>query len=592
MKKYYVFLAISFLALSCKKVLERNPVDSLTVNQTFSNEQNIQLYVNSFYQMVPTAQEIYGESGTLEGYYFRGTILSDLVAWTQVNPYLSGGFTSRNAQGWSWGDLRNINYFLDHLQGSPIPTDRKDYYEGIARFFRAWFYFKKIKMFGDVPWYSHTIASSDSAALNKPRDPRTLVMDSVLADINFAITNLNEQKDNSASTITKWVALALKSRICLFEGTFRKYHTELGLQATVNMWLQNAADAASQIMQSGTYAIYNTGNPARDYRTLFISENPVSTEVILAAIYNNNLKKWHNATGFYSNYGKYQPSLTNRFINTYLNIDGTRFTDEPGYDTTHFQKEVQNRDYRLQQTIHTPAYRRSDGSVAPPYLGAAVTGYQILKFSLDDPAYDLNGQCYNSIPIFRYAEVLLNYAEAKAELGQFTSTDWDNSIAVLRKRAGITNTAMPTTMDSYIKNNFYPDITSVPLMEIRRERSIELIAEGFRYDDLKRWKEGNLLEKEKDGIYVPSEGQLIDLNGDGVPDVCFVSSMPANRVPGVYYYLIDNSNVKLSEGDKGRIIWHPNISRQYQDYKYYAPIPYSQLIINPKLVQNQGWDHP
>lgn len=592
MKKYFLFPVALIFLFSCKKVLERNPLDSLTVKQAFSNEQNIQLYVNSLYLMLPAAQDIYGESGTLEGYYFRGTILSDLIAWTQVNPYISGGFTSRNAQGWSWGGLRNINYFLDHLQGSPIPADRKDYYEGIGRFFRAWFYFDKVKMFGDVPWYGHTIASSDSAQLYKPRDPRKLVMDSVLADINFAAAHLSDQKDNSASTITKWVALALKSRICLFEGTFRKYHAELGLQATAGDWFQNAADAASQVMQSGKYAIYNTGNPARDYRTLFISESPVSTEVLLAAIYNNNLKKWHNATGFYSNYGKYQPSLTKRFVNTYLNIDGTRFTDEPGYDTAHFQDEVKNRDYRLQQTIRTPSYRRSDGSAAPPYLGGAVTGYQIMKFSLDDPAYDLNGQCYNSIPLIRYAEVLLNYAEARAELGQFTVDDWNNTIAILRKRAGITNTSMPATLDTYMKDNFYPDVTAISLMEIRKERPIELIAEGFRYDDLKRWKAGKLLEKARDGIYVPAENELIDLNGDGYPDVSFVTALPSSKVPGVYYDVIDNKNVKLSGGNKGSILWHPNISRSYEDYKYYAPIPYSELIINSKLVQNAGWDHP
>lgn len=593
MKKYF-FVPLSLLLLfcSCKKVLDRQPLDSLTVKQTFSNEQNLQLYISSFYNMLPDASDLCSYTAPLQAYYFRGSIMSDLVAWTQKNRYLSGGFTALNdAQGWTWGNLRNINFFLDHLRESPIAVERKKYYEGMARFFRAWFYFKKVKMFGNVPWYGHTLHSMDSA-LYQPRDPRTLVMDSVLADINFAVENLSDQKDNTASTITKWVALALKSRICLFEGTFRKYHPELGLQSTAGKWLKNAVDASSQVMQSDKYIIYNTGHPASDYRKLFTSENPVSEEVILAAIYSDNLKKYHATTRFYSARGKYQPSLTKRFINTYLNIDGSRFTDEPGYDTMTFQEEVRNRDYRLQQTIRTPSYRRSDGSVAPPALVNAVTGYQVLKYSLDNPVHDIEDKCTNSIPIFRYAEVLLNYAEAKAVLGVFNLADWNKTIAQLRKRVGIQNTEMPITMDKYLKKNFYPDINSIPLMEIRRERAIELIMEGFRYDDLKRWKDGKLLEKVRNGIYVPAENKLIDLNEDGEPDVSFVTTDPPNKVPGVYYYLIDNQNTKLSEGDKGQILWIQNQPLKYPDYKYFAPIPYQQLILNHNLIQNPGWDHP
>ena len=417
-------------------------------------------------------------------------------------------------------------------------------------------------------------------------------MDSVLADINFAADNIDATKDNTSSMITKWVALALKSRICLFEGTFRKYHTELGLMGTSDSWLQNAADAANEIMQSGKYAIYSTNAPDKDYRALFTNENPVSTEVLLAAISNNNLKKWHDATGFFSNYGKYQTSLVKRFIDTYLNIDGSRFTDQAEYDTIQFQREVSNRDERLSQTIRTPSYKRSDGSAAPPFLGAALTGYQILKFSLDNPIYDLNGQSYNSIPVMRYAEVLLNYAEAKAELGTFTNADWNETIALLRSRAGITNTTMPATLDGYMQSNFYPDISSIPIMEIRRERAIELVSEGFRYDDLKRWKEGWLLEKDKEGIYVPQEDQLLDLDGDGKPDVSFVSATPAHPVSGVYYFIIDNVNNKLSAGSKGNLVLQTNITNTYPDYKYYAPILYSELLINKNLSQNPGWDHP
>ena len=488
--------------------------------------------------------------------------------------------------------MRNINYFLAHYQEAKTTDDRKNMYAGIARFFRAWFYYDKVKMFGDVPWYGGVLNSSDSALLYKARDPRTVVMDSVVADLDFAITYLSPTKDNTSSLITKWTALALKSRICLFEGTFRKYHSELNLASTADKFLQQAADAAQQIMNSGLYKLHNTGNPLNDYRALFISASPLSDEVILARLYSNNLKVWHSATGFFSDYGKYQTFLVKRFVNTYLNKDGSRFTDNPGYDTTLFTDEVKYRDNRLSQTIRTPGYERSNGLPAPPDLGAARTGYQILKYSLNDPIYDLNGQCYNSIPVIRYAEVLLNYAEAKAELGIFTNEDWDMTIAPLRKRAGITNTEMPTTMDTYMQDNYYPEISSIAIMEIRRERAIELAVEGFRYDDLRRWKKGDLLEKPKDGIYVPQLNELMDLNQDGSPDVSFVTTTPSNQLPGVYYYKIDGNATKLSDGDKGRIIWQSNIENSYPDYKYFAPLPYNELVINPNLVQNPGWDHP
>lgn len=590
----YINLLIGVVLLSaCQDQLEKYPVDTLTPKQAFATEQNLQLYVNSFYNMLPSAQSIYGEGGgSIQNYYLLGNIISDNTVWDQNNPYLNTGFHSRVAQGWSWSNLRSINYFLEHYDEADIPDARKNHFAGIARFFRAWFYFDKVNMFGDVPWYGHVLTSADPD-LYRARDPRTVVMDSVLADINFAAEHISDAKSPTSTSISKWAALALKSRICLYEGTYRKYHTELGLQNSAAQWLTEAVNAAEELMSSGPYQLYNTGKPASDYRALFVSGSPVSAEVILARAYSEGLRVYHNATGFYSNFGKYQPSFVKRFINTYLNADGSRFTDTPGYETIEFQDEVQNRDARLAQTIRTPGYKRSDGTPEPPYLSAAaVTGYHILKFSLDNPAYDLNGQSANSIPLIRYAEVLLNYAEAKAELGTFSTADWDKTIGLLRARAGIADTSMPTTIDTYMQTNYYPEITSIALMEIRRERAIELAAEGFRYTDLKRWKMGHLLEKEKDGIYVPAKDELLDLNGDGQPDVAFVSQNPASPVAGVYYFKVDNGIAKLSEGTHGRLIYGLNIARSYEDYKYLAPLPYNDLLMNENLVQNPGWDAP
>lgn len=578
MKKIILTVLVLAGLTSCKKYLDLAPLDKLTPEQAFDNENNLQLYVNSFYSMLPNGPDIY-----------KGDVMADITVPNAVPGYISGRFSASDAGGWSWGSLRNINYFLEHYDNPSIPQKARNHFAGIAKFFRAYFYYNMVKQFGDVPWYNHAMDPSDPA-LYKPRDPRTLVMDSVLADINFACENIYSQKDNSATQITKWVALALKSRICLFEGTFRKYHTELSLGTSANQWLQEAVNAADLVIQSGQYRLQNTGNPDKDYRSLFISENPVSTEVLLAAVYNNTLRKWHDAAWWYNSatLGA-RLGLSKTFVNTYLNSDGTPFTAIPGYDTLQFQTEVKNRDRRLIQTIRTGFYKRSDGTTALPDFNVTYSGYQIVKFSLDDKYYDTRTESYNSIPVIRYAEVLLNDAEAKAELGTFTQADWDLTIGALRKRAGIANPAMPAAVDPYMQANFFPDITNAVLMEIRRERGIELAAEGYRYDDLKRWKAGKLLERVYDGLYVPAKNQLLDLDENGKPDVSFVDQLPANRVSGVVYFLLDNNTKKLSKGDKGNLLWLSNTPKTYEDKKYFYPIPYNETILNPKLQQNTGW---
>lgn len=581
MKKIFFIILVLISATSCKKFLDRTPPDKLTEAQAFSTENTLQLYINSFYQtMLPTGNAI-----------FEGDVMADITVPNNVPAYISGKTTAVNAGGWGWGSLRNINYFLENYNMNPdIPEARRAHFGGIARFFRAYFYYNMVKQYGDVPWYS-TAMSVDDEALYKARDPRTQVMDSVLADLNFACNNISDVKNTTSTQVTKWVALAYKSRICLFEGTFRKYHTELNLMASANQWLEEAASAAQLLMESGQYAIYNTGKPQSDYRSLFISENPVTTEVLLAAVYNNALKKWHNAAWWFNSatLGA-RLGLNKTFVNTYLNIDGTSFTDLPGYETIEFQDEVKNRDHRLQQTIRAGDYKRTDGSPAPPDFTVTYSGYQIQKFSLDDKYHDTRTESYNSIPIFRYAEVLLNYAEARAELGTLTTDDWDKTIKVLRTRAGIQATAMPLVADTYMQTEFFPAISDAALLEIRRERGIELAVEGIRYDDLKRWKAAKLLEKDYVGLYVPAKGQLLDLNEDGIYEVSFVDAVPPTKVPGVVYFVLNNTTSKLSNGNSGNLLWLTNVPKSFEEKQYYYPIPLNETILNPNLEQNPGWE--
>jgi len=584
MKKSLIILSTAILSIisfsSCEDFLETEPVDKLVPNTFFQSEKDLELYTTSFYQrMLPGGLEV-----------VQSDELGDFTSKNQSPTYISGSYSSNNEGAWNWADLRNINYFLENFDTEVIPQEARDHYEGIARFFRAWFYFEKVKRYGDVPWYDKTLDTTDEEGLYKSRDSRELVMGNVLEDLNFAVEHIRDTKDNTSSMITRQVALAFKSRVALFEGTFRKYHPEAGLSASADEFLTEAASAAKKVMDAGKYSIYTTSSPSTDYRVLFTSENPVNTEIMLAVVYNNALRRWHNITWKFNSatYGA-RWGLNKQFVNTYLMTDGSRFSEKEGFDELLFVDEMKGRDYRLGQTVRSLGYTRSDGSPAPANFGYTFTGYHILKFSLDDKRLDGITESYNSIPLIRYAEVLLNYAEAKAELGQFNESVWNETIAPLRERGGV-NPSVPASADSYLQKTYFPGISDKFLLEIRRERGIELCYEGFRYDDLLRWKKGELLEMQWKGIYVPGLGMPMDLDGNGTLDVSFVKTVPATKVPGVIYFIIDGKASQLSEGTKGHLIWRDDENRAFSDKKYLHPISNTDIVLNPNLEQNPGWD--
>ena len=589
-KRIILALLGAGLLQGCSKFLDKEPFTSLNPDQAFQSAGDLQLYTNSFYvNQMPSATTIFTGDNTSD-YIAGNSIPSLLLASSNANNLPSGTGAS-----WSFTELRNINYFLQNNNNPAIVDSVRQSYNGIARFFRAWFYFNLVKSYGNVPWYSTALSTTDSS-LYKTQDPRTLVMDSVIADLDSAIAYCPSTKDNSCSTITKWTALALKSRVGLFEGTFRKYHTELGLQSTAPTWLNYCVDASTQLVSSGQYKLHNTGAPTSDYRAVFTTEVPWSDEVILAFVYSDALKLWNDANAYFTS-----TTLGNRtspiksFIDTYLNIDGTSFTNQADFDTINFVNEMKNRDLRLQQTVRCNGYKYSTGVSAPPDYSFTFTGYQPLKFCVDNPAINLNSENNNSIPIFRYAEVLLDLAEAKAELallsgGTMAASDWNSTIGLLRARAGITNTAQPTTADSYMESYFLNTITDPSLLEVRRERGVELMLEGFRFDDLRRWKMGQLMQTPYNGVYVPAMNVPYAMNGDGVLNVDFVSATPSSgAITGVYYDIIDNKTVTLTNGTYGNIIWLGNTPRTWNDKMYYNPIPTGQLVLNPNLVQNTGW---
>ena len=587
MKKIIIpFITACVLLSSCS--MDETPQASVDKETVFNTESGLTTYSYSFYNMLPSVTSGYNMDA-----------MCDYGAVTNYNDFIrKGAYSAELSSGWSWGDLRNINYFIENCTSEAIDEEVRNNYIGLARFFRAYFYFNKVVRFGDVPWVDRTLTVDDEL-LYAPRDPRTVVMDHILEDLNFACENITRKEDKTGSLVTKWVAYALKSRICLFEGTFRKYHAELGLVDSANKWLQEAASAAETVMKESGHSIYTGGGVDLSMRELFISTTPITSEVMLASVADEGLGVLGSANWWWTS-GTYGPrfSMIRSFVNLFLMKDGTPFTDKPNHEKIEFYEECQNRDARLAQTIRTPGYMRDGRPAAPNFNGYSYTGYQPIKYTLDDSKYDAGQLNINSIPLFRYAEVLLNYAEAKAEMGTLTDSDWAATVGVLRSRAGIKGglTSKPTKVDKYIQETYFPEISDPTILEVRRERSIELALEGFRFNDLLRWKRGELMMMRWTGIYIPELNKEMDLDHDGTTDVIFYKGeKPANISTSCTPIAVDGGDVTrqgITGSTSGNLTWYDNDPSRvwYEDGRqYYYPVPQSAINLNTNLSQNPGW---
>ena len=608
-RQYLLIFFIAAVVTGCKK-LEQLPEATASRDAVFSSEKGLELYANSFYRILPSANNIH-TADAMSDYAARrdaprfirpGAYSPNVVDNTSASAYdlVALGLSPDNDWNWGWRSLRNINYFIVNNTDTRVPEDVRRHYTALARFFRAFFYFEKVKRYGDVPWVGKPLDVNDPE-LFEGRDSRALVMDSVLADINYAAENIKTISDPSRTMITKWVAYAFKARICLFEGTMRKYHPNLNLGSTANAWLTEAANTSLKIMNESGFKLYEGAGVAQSYRRVFTSVAPVAEEIMLAAVSDASLSILHAANWYYTSATTgVRFNFIRTFINTYLNIDGTPFTSNPAYATMQFKDEVKGRDRRLEQTIRLGDYKRLNGTSlvpAPPVFSYTFTGYMPIKWSLDDALYDTRDLNNNAVSIFRYAEVLLNYAEAKAELGTLTDADWAKTIGALRKRAGITGglTTKPVTVDPYLQANYFPNISDPVILEVRRERGIELTMEGFRFYDIVRWRRGSLMEMEWNGIYVPALDTPLDLNGDGILDVAFYKTLPANRPAGVTYINVSPTingtpnSQRLKNDNFGEVTWLSNIPRKWEDKNYFYPIPEPARTANPNLTQNAGW---
>lgn len=505
MKKiiHKILLVSLFLSAltSCSDYLERGSKVSFTDNNYWTNESNVKTFSWGFYDRFMG----FGNTTALNGDFYWSTFSDDQALHSGINNFP----TAAPATSTDWNNayiyIRKANLLLARVGNVAMTDEAKNHYRAVARFFRAFEYANLLMRFGDVPYIDAFLDQNQTDMIYAPRTARNTVVDNIISDLEFAVTNLRSKSAADANSVNKDVANALLSRVALYEGSISKYH---GNDATrANALFTKARSAAAAVM-SQTYQLSSA------YKDIYTSINLSSNAEIILFKYYVKGTFMHSLTA-YLNSTTPISGPTKSLIDSYLCTDGNPITLSPLYqgDAT-IIATLANRDRRLSESIgNTLAYR---GSPVGGLISS--TGYLVRKFNnptiTGNDLTQINANFTNA-PLFWLAEVFLNYAEASAELGNFTQTDANNTINRLRTRAGVAHLNI-----SSIPNDTRRDADVSPLLwEIRRERRVELAFDGFRYWDLRRWKKLRYLDHTVNpdifkGAKVPSQtaGLTVDAN--------------------------------------------------------------------------------
>lgn len=551
-------IAVCFLLISlgwgCKKQLDLEPLDQISDASYWKTANDFRLFANDFYNGLQGAHNYTDNSSDIA--FGTGT---DAATGVNNRSKSNGSYLPQaNSELWnrSYRYIRATNYMLQKVQESTLGTSI-DRWTGEALFFRAYNYWNLAKSFGGVPKIDKVLDVS-SEELYTSRSSQAEIIDFIISDLDNAIAKLPVQSEltgDETGRVTRGAALALKARAALYMGTWAKYHSA----GDAVKYLNQAIDASEKLISSGEYALY-TDKGAESYKYLFIQEGDDSREVILARRYYTN-RVVHNWTReLWFNY--MVPTKT--MADSYLATDGLPISKSPlfqGYNT--LTSEFQNRDPRMAMSFVVPGSTVffEGGLMQPTYPGfsgsnATQTGYMIRKF-LDETvaATQFNG-AYD-FKEFRYAEVLLILAEALYEKnGSISDVDLGRTINLLRSRVN-----MPALTNAHVTANALN-----MLQEIRRERTVELAFEGFRRDDLRRWK---LAE-----TAMPQ----------AILGVKFVGTEYQTRYPDL------QPGTDIQVDANGFVIAEPASARSFQQKHYLDPLPLQQVQLSKgTLSQNPQW---
>ncbi|MBQ8502222.1 MAG: RagB/SusD family nutrient uptake outer membrane protein [Bacteroides sp.] len=643
---YLGALMVASSLTGCEDFLTKDPQNVQTNDTYWQTETSLRTYAQDFYSYYFSG---YAADYTAFGGYFSGDNYTDDFLT------LAGGYfyfptaynTNINNSTGTWSNGYDVvykaNVMLEKIPTMNISEEAKNHWMGIARYFRAMAYSTMAKAYAGVPYLDKVTDPSDVETLYKDRDSYVFVAQKILEDFKYALENVRE--NDTKRQVNKYVVGAYMSRELLYHATWLKYHKggvlmeKLGENVTdadIKALLQGAIDGANVLMSSGKYDIKDTYNEL--FATDDLWENP---EVVWYREYTEGLQC--NALMSYNGpEDQTQGGITQNAIESYLCSDGLPIGQSSlyqGAEDPSIEKSFVDRDPRLYQTL-TDSLRIMSATGTNYSAGSSPTGYATKKF-LNEEWWAAGSEYCTGIkspadaPCIRYAEVLLNYAEARYEISKvggeaFKQADLDQTINELRgrqlkkyilvevvdeatgkvtKELGQTDPqTMPTVslsgsnlaVNGVTINDPARDADVDPILwEIRRERRVELMMEGRRGEDLRRWaKYENLNSQDSNGN--PSKTILgAYVNMADYPTISAFNS-DGERV----LFLFDPENPTSEDVDKGYIYYLRNTTTPLRKFtagsldseRYYLrAIPASQETSYSdkgyKLTQNPGWEH-
>ncbi|WP_423127907.1 RagB/SusD family nutrient uptake outer membrane protein [Gaoshiqia sp. Z1-71] len=627
MKKYLLIFPViaAFVLGACNDdFLEKYPIESQTEATAFKTNENFRTYAWSFYSVFNDynnfVQGIDPEFGRYNGDWRAGYL--SVYSTTEDNPYRNNTAQAPSSGGgWNFSFIRRVCLLLDNVDKSEMVEKDKAHWRSVGYFFHSYNYMELVSRFGDVPWVDKVLGETDVDLIYGTRTSRIEVTNKILERLLFAENNIKAEGDGD-NTINKNVVRAFISRFCLFEGTWRKYH---GL-GDYEKFLNEAIRVSEELMK-----VFPQVNS--DYDKLMCSEDlSTYTGIILYKEYVKDLLTHTISQRDRSNVSKYE--MHKATAEMYLCSDGKTISNSALYagDETMYH-EFRNRDRRLILQVVPPYFMATglnqdftpNSSVnstkyhanvdpfeyvelmkqilpnnpskrlpvfnwsgtmnwtSPNVIGpgqapiASRSGYHMWRhYTLGDSFSNMAAVNTFDKPIFYIEEVLLNYAEAMFEMGRFSQTVADLTINKLRKRAAIADMNVSEIDDSFDPKR---DVTVDPVLwEIRRERLVELMGEGFGFQDVRRWKTAAwFVNQDQMGVRIKKSDYT---NAAGVIVAAWNNLKLVDR----------DFNPVNNEGYLQRFINPVKIGKGWKDQYYLFPIPLNDLSLNENLEQNPGWN--